>query len=125
MHEASESSDSIFEKQKEIPVNSEIYFDLIQPLNCKGIINGFNKIEFCDGSLYNGFCKNGKFYGNYGYFSYSNGDSYRGAFKNNKREGRGSYIFKSGSIYNGLWINDEFNHVEGTNQWLYFLNQNN
>lgn len=31
---------------------------------------------------------------------------YKGEFANNERNGRGKYTYKSGDIFDGLWLND-------------------
>ncbi|MBC8173071.1 MAG: hypothetical protein H7X71_04115, partial [Chitinophagales bacterium] len=47
-------------------------------------------------------------YDGFGTLTFSNGDRYEGAFKNNLRHGFGTFYFKDGIIQEGLWENDLF-----------------
>lgn len=38
---------------------------------------------------------------------YTNGDVFKGEFKNNKREGYGEYKWNNGDMYKGEWVDDK------------------
>lgn len=44
-----------------------------------------------------------------GEYSFSNGDTYCGEFTNEKRDGKGTYIWKEGEILKGWWQSDQLN----------------
>lgn len=110
------------EEQMDVPINSGLHLSGIKPNNIQAIgsnsqsypvgtslegVNGRVNVTFSDGSIYKGFCVNGKLSG-FGIFYYPNGDHYQGKWANNKREGNGQYTFKSGYSYDGLWNNDQY-----------------
>tara|TARA_B100000123_G_C25562048_1_gene354441 strand:- start:333 stop:542 length:210 start_codon:yes stop_codon:yes gene_type:complete len=39
---------------------------------------------------------------------YENGEKYEGEVLNGKRHGYGKFTFKTGTVVQGIWINDEF-----------------
>ena len=58
---------------------------------------------FVFGQCISGNCDNG-----FGVWEFSNGDVYKGEFKNLKMEGIGVYNFKeTGHVYRGQWKNDQ------------------
>lgn len=40
---------------------------------------------------------------------YYNGDKYEGSWYQDKRQGKGTYVFSTGAYYKGQWQNDEKN----------------
>lgn len=68
--------------------------------------HGLGKQEYRDGSVYCGPFIKGIREGPGGQFSFSNGDTYVGQFKNGDKDGRGEYRWCDGSFYNGRWAND-------------------
>lgn len=69
------------------------------------------KIEYSDGSFYEGEVVNGLLDG-YGLMVWSNGDKYEGQWKQNKQDGTGKYTWSDSKVYDGLWENGEY--VKGT-----------
>ena len=63
-------------------------------------LTNIRKIEYDDGSWYEGECKNGKPHGK-GTYVYSNGDRYVGEFQEGLRHGNCVYYCWSGEIYEG------------------------
>lgn len=57
---------------------------------------------FSDGTVYNGYFKNGKPDG-YGRATYKNGKIYTGIWKNGMPEGEGTYTYASGKVVKGQW----------------------
>ena len=47
---------------------------------------------------------------------YSNGNTYQGQWKNNKRHGQGTYVFRTGHKYEGSFRNN-LKHGKGTYYW--------
>jgi hypothetical protein len=41
-----------------------------------------------------------------GHFEFVNKDKYVGNFQEGKKEGRGTYYFSEGTVFNGIWNND-------------------
>ena len=41
-----------------------------------------------------------------GKYTYTNGDSYEGEWRNDKKQGRGQYNYTNGDVYIGGWEND-------------------
>lgn len=39
---------------------------------------------------------------------YANGDQFTGNYLNSKKNGRGTYLFKSGTVYEGEFKDDKF-----------------
>ena len=66
------------------------------------------KMEYPDGSRYEGEIKNGKKEGK-GILYYNNGDKYDGFFKDDKKEINGVLYYKNGNIYEGEFKNDKKN----------------
>ncbi|MEN2499463.1 MAG: hypothetical protein MHMPM18_003674 [Marteilia pararefringens] len=58
------------------------------------------------GDIYEGEWQKGVRHGS-GQLSIANGDTFRGKFADNKKNGRGEFIFKNdGMIYEGFWSKD-------------------
>ncbi len=92
--------------------------------NCN---NGYGKYILSSNSIYQGFFINGKRL--IGEFKYTNGDKYEGEFNTNgKRDGTGFYTYKNGNTYKGQWLNDKkhgfgiFKYKKGKS---FFENYNN
>eukprot|EP00911_Craspedida_sp_UC1_P002268 UC1_evm1s1721 len=62
--------------------------------------NGFHKVTYGNGSVYEGEWKNGKKHGRCKE-TWSDGTVYEGEWKDDKRHGRGKYTFASGNVYEG------------------------
>ena len=60
-----------------------------------------------EGSCTSGNCVNGQ-----GTFTYANGNSYVGEYRNGKRHGQGTYTYADGGGYVGEWKDDK-NHGQG------------
>ena len=58
------------------------------------------RIEYEDGSVYEGEIKDGKRHGR-GSWTGPDGKKYEGEWKDNKRHGRGTYTFSDGAKYEG------------------------
>ncbi len=72
--------------------------------------NGFGKLKYTDGSSYEGDWVNGEKDG-FGKYTDTDGDTYEGYYKNNMRNGEGKNSFKVGnqkSIEEGIFKNDTF-----------------
>ncbi len=67
--------------------------------DCK---NGLGTYKWSDGDTYKGEWKDGKFHGKGEYF-YSNGSRFVGAYKNGKKHGEGLFIKPNGDKYEGTW----------------------
>ena len=67
-----------------------------------------NKNTFGSGKCISGDCKNGR-----GAASFSNGDKYRGEWKDGKMHGQGTYTWANGNQYVGGWRNGK-EHGRGT-----------
>ena len=52
------------------------------------------------GQCISGNCENG-----YGIYTWESGGKYVGEFKDNKRNGQGTYTYVDGTIQEGLWQN--------------------
>ena len=67
-----------------------------------GLMQGYGRLHFFDGSYYVGHfdagCMNG-----YGTFYWPDGRSYRGYFANNRMQGHGNYYQADGSLYCGIF----------------------
>ena len=63
------------------------------------------KIQFKDGSSYDGTCLETALEGT-GKYTYSDGDKYEGSFDDNKRSGSGTYTWVNGDVYAGEWTDD-------------------
>jgi len=75
-----------------------------------GIYEGFGKLSFGTtgayaGNKYVGYFINGKF-GGQGKYSWPGIGYYAGAFKDNYREGKGTFVFEDGTVFNGVWVDD-------------------
>ncbi len=81
-------------------------------LCCEGFFSDgkpcrYCKIEYRDGSRFEGWLENGLFE-NTGDFYYANGDHFRGNFQNGKMHGAGMLYDKNGKVkINGWWKNGE------------------
>ncbi len=71
-------------------------------------ICSINKNTFGSGECISGDCKNGK-----GAASFSNGDKYKGKWKDGKMHGHGTYTWENGNQYVGEWRNGK-EHGHGT-----------
>ena len=93
-----------------------------------GIKDGFGKLKFKDGTIYEGEFKDDKYNGKgkiiysdnseyegefhnnlkegQGIFKWADGKIFEGEFKNDKKNGKGKFIFKKNIYYEGNWIND-------------------
>ena len=60
---------------------------------------------FSNGDSYAGAFENGKQHGQ-GVFTYPNGDRYEGALENYKKTGQGTYTFSNGYVIVGEWKAD-------------------
>jgi len=72
--------------------------------NC---VNGFGKMVYTNGDIYEGGFVNGKKEG-LGSHTFKNGQVYLGQFYDNLRNGNGKFTFSDGNIYEGRFINDNF-----------------
>jgi hypothetical protein len=66
--------------------------------------DGYVEVKMRSGSYYLGYLKNGKKEGPDGKFVWPNGDVYLGAWKDNKRHGKGTFTFASGAVYEGNYL---------------------
>lgn len=73
------------------------------------------KIQFVDGSLYQGLIVDGKLTGK-GTMTWPNGDSYEGNWKEGKRSGNGTYFWSTGEVYEGTF-QDNAMTGNGTIYW--------
>ncbi len=69
--------------------------------DCK---NGYGKVIFKDGSVYEGTFLNGLCHGK-GKITWANGDSYDGDWVENNRHGQGIYTYNDGFVYTGNFNN--------------------
>ena len=67
-----------------------------------GLMHGYGRLNFFDGSYYIGHFEAGRMDG-YGSFYWPDGRSYRGYFANNRMQGRGNYYQADGSLYCGIF----------------------
>lgn len=67
-----------------------------------GLMHGYGRLNFFDGSYYIGHFEAGRMDG-YGSFYWPDGRSYRGYFANNRMQGRGNYYQSDGSLYCGIF----------------------
>jgi hypothetical protein len=67
--------------------------------DCK---NGLGTYNWSDGDTYKGEWKDGKFHGKGEYF-YSNGSKFTGIYKQGKKNGEGVFIKANGDKYEGTW----------------------
>merc|ERR1712228_548829 len=72
-------------------------------VNNQCVENG--KSVWKNGNSYKGYWKDGKRDG-YGMYKWANGDEYRGNWKDNKKNGYGMYKWANGDEYHGNWSND-------------------
>lgn len=66
--------------------------------------NGFNKVTYNDGGIYEGNFINDKREGK-GKYTYINGDVYDGNWKDNVKNGYGVLTFANGNVYKGNFVN--------------------
>jgi hypothetical protein len=64
--------------------------------------NGYGKMTYANGDVYEGQWKNGLKQGS-GVMDFSNGDKYEGQWKNGKMHGKGVMKFSYGQKYEGEW----------------------
>ena len=82
---------------------SILFFSLTAYSQCTGDCkNGMGTYKWSDGETYKGEWKEGKFHGKGEYF-YSNGSKFVGTYKNGKKHGEGVFIKADGSKYAGTW----------------------
>ena len=67
-----------------------------------GVMHGYGRLDFFDGSYYIGHFEAGRMDG-YGSFYWPDGRLYRGYFENNRMQGRGNYYLADGSLYCGVF----------------------
>lgn len=80
--------------------------DLIHCENSDSIREGYGIMKYSDGiSLYSGYYKNNLKNG-HGTFTIANGNIYEGEFLNGIKSGKGKYIFSDGDTYEGEFLND-------------------
>lgn len=96
------SSSSITDLQNQ---NSPISSHGLDVPNDK-IREGADTYTWSDGTTYDGEWKNNKTNGK-GSLIYGNGDKYIGKFLNGKKNGIGTYTWSNGEKYNGEWVNDK------------------
>ncbi len=65
-----------------------------------GMMHGYGRLDFFDGSCYVGRFDAGRMEG-YGSFYWTDGRVYQGYFRDNKMEGKGNYYLADGSLYQG------------------------
>ena len=70
-----------------------------------------SQVKICPSSGYKDNCK--------GKITYSGGNTYNGFFKNNKRHGKGTYLWKDGDKYIGTYYNDDpsYGTYEFSGKW--------
>ncbi len=68
--------------------------------------DGFGKMKYENGNVYEGEWKDGKRHGK-GEIILVNGGSYEGEWKDDKRNGQGKMLYKDGSSYEGEWKDDK------------------
>ena len=73
----------------------------------KGMYHGKGIFTWDDGESYDGDWKNDMYHGT-GVLTYDNG-IYKGEFVNNNMEGKGVLMYKDGSIYDGEFLNNKIN----------------
>ncbi|WP_298510325.1 MORN motif precursor [uncultured Kordia sp.] len=85
--------------------------------NCKGnCSNGFGKYTYNNGDTYLGFFKNSQRY-SVGNYIWSNSSEYTGVYTaDGKRNGFGIYMYIDGSIYRGVFVNDR---IDGLGRMKY------
>lgn len=73
------------------------------------------KIEFKDGSIYEGTAKNNGLTGK-GLLSFANQETYDGEFKDGKKSGLGTYNWINGDVYSGNWNLDK---MDGQGEYIF------
>ncbi|EGR32466.1 MORN repeat protein [Ichthyophthirius multifiliis] len=82
---------------------------------------GYGKHQYPSGGIYEGYFKAGKRHG-FGIYNYSNGNKYQGNWQNNQQEGDGKFIFigetqgSQGDVYKGQFKQGKF---QGFGHYLY------
>ena len=79
--------------------------DVVNPAETTSLKVG--KIEFANGSSYEGGLKLGQMHG-IGVFKYESGDVYEGEFVDGQLRGEGILTFANGDRYEGSFISDQF-----------------
>jgi len=73
-----------------------------------GLKNGYGKMVFPSGDVYEGMWVDNKMHGEGTYTYKSSGDIYSGAWEDSKKHGAGRYEFGADfSIFNGTWANGQ------------------
>lgn len=72
----------------------------------KFVRNGYGRMKWVDGDVYEGQWKYDKLNG-YGRYKWSDGDVYEGNFLNGKKHGKGTYKWTEGDVYKGEHKNDK------------------
>ncbi len=72
----------------------------------EGVINGYGKMNFTNGDVYEGNWKNGKKHG-YGKLTWASGDVYEGNWNEDSQNGKGKYCWSNGDVYDGDWVDGE------------------
>ncbi len=80
-----------------------------------GIPNGYGKLVYDSGNVYEGEWSYGSYNGK-GTYKWSSGDSYSGDYREGKCHGEGTYIFSNGDVYTGSWVSG-VKHGIGTYTW--------
>jgi hypothetical protein len=68
-------------------------------------VKGYGEKIYEDSAIFKGEFENGKKVS--GIYFYKSGDIYKGAFKDNLRNGIAEYNYKNGDVFNGVFENDE------------------
>lgn len=68
-------------------------------------VNGFGEKKYPDKSRFVGNFKNGT--KKEGTYYYPNGDTYKGTFEKNQREGEATYTYKNGEVFTGSYVDDK------------------
>jgi hypothetical protein len=81
----------------------------------QGKLDGNVDLKWSDGESYRGAFRNGKMDGK-GVLKYNNGNSYEGSFLNGKRDGKAVYKWKNGDVYEGDF-KDDLRNGKGVMKW--------
>jgi hypothetical protein len=97
-------SDAVIRQGKYTFDNGNVYVG--EFVNNRG--HGFGRMEYADGSVYEGLYIDGEKNGN-GKFTYGNGSVYEGDSKDNMKHGYGRETYASGEVYEGQFIDGNMN----------------